>query len=76
MTEPDLVVTSEADMPPMSDDIAAHVRRMQGIAATLAAIGTPEAFEAIEALNAAMDGMSAALQLAAAAMVAATPTEH
>ena len=62
--------------PELSPTVAAYVQQMQGFLNTLAAIGTPEAVAAIEALDAAMTGMSAALNLASAAMIAVTPTTH
>ena len=69
-------MTAAAEPSSMSAEVAAFVSRMQGFTGTLAAIGTPDAVAAIEALTGAMETMSAALQLAAAAMVAVTPTEH
>ena len=74
MTEPAADDPAEpVDLAQLPGDVATFVERLQGYLATLAAIGTPDA---IEAIDAALTTMSGALQLAAAAMAAVAPTSH
>ena len=76
MPDPATVQTADPDAPAMPADIAAFVERMNGCCRTLVAIGTPDALAAADAVCAALDGMSAALQLSTAAMAAVTPSQH
>ena len=76
MADPTTALAADADTSAMPADIAGLVERMHGCCVTLVTIGTPDALAAADAVCEAMDTMSAALQLASAAMAAVTPTEH